>query len=255
MCGRFTLVGIGNLEELFGVELPEECVPRYNIAPSQKIVVIPNGEKRNVALFQWGLIPPWANDPSIGNRMINARSETVDTKPAFRAAFRNKRCLILADGFYEWKNHEDVGGKGKKKKAPYYIHRPDKKAFALAGLWSTWTSPAGEVIHSCTIITGEAAPEIEAIHHRMPIVVESADYDRWLHGEVKSREMVEDILSPLARGEERIPFEFYSVSNLVNGAQNDHPNCLEIRGPESESATENDEKGKKKAGSQLDLFG
>jgi putative SOS response-associated peptidase YedK len=150
MCGRFTLtVNPAESETTFSeYTFPETFAPRFNIAPTQPVLVIPNDDQNTADFFIWGLIPMWAKDPSIGNRLINARGETLAEKPAFRGSLKYKRCLILADGFYEWK-----GAPGRKTKTPYFFHMKDRKPFAFAGLWDSWNSPDGSQVKSCTILT------------------------------------------------------------------------------------------------------
>lgn len=182
MCGRFSL-GLDPAEiaaALPGYELPADLAPRHNIAPSQPVAVIPNTGARKVELFRWGLIPAWAKDPAIGNRLINARAETLSEKPAFRGAFRRRRCLILADGFYEW--HAEPG---RRAKTPYYIRLTSGGLFAFAGLWETWQPPAGAPVHSCTLITTTPNALIAPLHDRMPVILPEAVYALWLEpGEV-----------------------------------------------------------------------
>lgn len=177
MCGRFSL----NLDPaeiaaaLPGYELPADLLPRVHIAPTQPVAVIPNTGARKVELFRWGLIPTWAADPAIGNRLINARAETLSEKPAFRAAFRRRRCLILADGFYEW--HAEPG---RRAKTPYLIQLKTGGLFAFAGLWETWQPPTGAPLHSCTIITTVPNALIAPLHDRMPVILPEAVYPLWL---------------------------------------------------------------------------
>jgi len=166
VCGRFTLTtNLGAIAKRFGVSrLLEEVGPRYNIAPSQTVIVVNDDGTRHLTQMRWGLIPSWAQDPAIGNRMINARAETVATKPAFRVALRKRRCLIPADGFYEW---QPLG----RRKQPIYIALKNREPFAFAGLWEIWTSPEGEEVKSCTIITTEANTLLKPIHDRMPVML------------------------------------------------------------------------------------
>ena len=177
MCGRFTLtLDPAQLREAFpGLLIPDHLRSRYNIAPSQPVAVIPNSGENNLEFFTWGLIPSWSKDPSIGSRLINARAETVAEKPAFRSSFVAARCLILSDGFYEWKL--DSSGKSK---APYYIHLHSKKPFAFAGLWDTWMHPDGSEIRSCAIITTSPNELMQPIHNRMPVILPSDSYQLWL---------------------------------------------------------------------------
>jgi putative SOS response-associated peptidase YedK len=176
MCGRFTLtVDPDELQQQFGLAAPPpaDLAPRYNIAPSQAVAVIPNEPERTLQLFQWGLIPSWAKDPKIGYKMINARAETLAEKPSFRSALKRRRCLVVADGFYEWK-------KDGKSKQPMYITLKDGRPFAFAGLWEVWRNPKDELIKTCTIITTEPNELLAEIHNRMPAILPPDAYDQWL---------------------------------------------------------------------------
>lgn len=219
MCGRFTLtVDPGQLQETFPwVEIPEEILPRYNIAPSQPVAVVPNDGKNRLDFFNWGLIPFWAKDPKIGNRMINARSETLAEKPSFRGSFKYKRCLVLADGFYEWRKEP-----GSTAKTPMYIHMKDKKPFAFAGLWDSWQSKDGSEIRSCTIITTEPNSLVAEIHNRMPVILPAEVYQDWLH----EGEYDQSLLSSLLKPYPSEPLEAYPVSRQVNSPQNDSPDII-----------------------------
>lgn len=221
MCGRFSLVADpDDLREAFPwLNIPiTEMTPRYNIAPSQPVAVIPNDGEHRLDFFTWGLIPSWAKDPSIGNRMINARSETLSEKPSFRAAFRRRRCLIPADGFYEWRAEP-----GRKSKTPMYIRLESGAPFAFAGLWENWNSPDGSKILSCTIITTNPNDMMQKIHNRMPVILPSAEYDLWLEpGEIDPRR-----LQPLLRAYPAEEMTAYPVSTLVNNPANDLPACIE----------------------------
>ena len=177
MCGRFTLVADPNdLREAFPwLNIPGDIQPRYNIAPSQPVAVIPNDGKNTLDYFVWGLIPSWAKDPQIGSRMINARAETLQEKPSFKNAFRRRRCLIPASGFYEWQ-----ATPGQKTKTPMYIRLREDKPFALAGLWENWNAPDGSKILSCTIITTQPNALLQDIHNRMPVILPPEAYPTWL---------------------------------------------------------------------------
>ena len=214
MCGRFTLtVNPAELEEKFGnYTFPKKFAPRFNIAPTQPVLVIPNNEKFKADFFVWGLIPMWAKDPSIGSRLINARGETVAEKPSFRGSLKYKRCLILADGFYEWKSQP-----GKKSKTPFFIHMKDRKPFAIAGLWDTWNSPDGSTIKSCTLITTEPNELMAMIHDRMPVILHPRDYAKWLDPSPQTP----DQLLPLFKPFPADSMDAYPVSTLVNKASND----------------------------------
>jgi putative SOS response-associated peptidase YedK len=220
MCGRYTLRTPANvLVKQFNlpglVELPE----RFNIAPTQSVLGVRAGEDepRAAALFRWGLVPSWAKDPAIGNRMINARAETVASKPAFRAAFKRRRCLILADGFFEWQ-------KQGKTKQPFYMHLDDQQPFAFAGLWERW-GKSEEPIDSCTIITTEPSELMRDIHDRMPVILEPADYELWLDPEFENYEYLGSMLRPYL--DERLVAE--PVSSHVNNPRNDNPQCVEVQ--------------------------
>src|SRR3990172_141257 len=177
MCGRFTLtLDPGDLQEAYpGLVVPGGLTPRFNIAPTQPVAVIPNIGEYRLDYYVWGLIPSWAKDPEIGSRMINARSETLAEKPAFRNSYRRKRCLVLADGFYEWKQLE--GGKAKQ---PVYIYMKSRQPFAFAGLWDLWHAPDGSEVRSCTIITTQPNELLQSIHNRMPVILPSQAQPAWL---------------------------------------------------------------------------
>ncbi len=221
MCGRF--VGFRSLDELksfFPIDKAAcEAISNFNVAPSQEILAIANYEGENwLVKFHWGLVPFWAKDISIGNRMINARSESIAEKPSFRNAFKKRRCLILADGFYEWK-----GEKGHKQ--PMFITLPDRKPFAFAGLWETWNKKADPVsiYKSCTIITTQACETFSEIHHRMPVILKSEIYEPWLDPQNHDLDELKNIL------ENEIITELvsYPVSKQVNSASNNNPACIE----------------------------
>jgi putative SOS response-associated peptidase YedK len=173
MCGRFTLVtGPAGIQLAFpGVEVPQTLAARYNIAPSQDVAVLRNTGASQVELLHWGLIPFWAKDPAIGNRLINARAETLAEKPAFRAAFRRRRCLILADGFYEWRQDTLPGSR---RKTPLYFRLKSGRPFAFAGLWEAWPGPDGRQWLSCTIVTTTPNSLLETVHTRTPVILQPA---------------------------------------------------------------------------------
>ena len=219
MCGRFTLfLDPDELrQEMPWLDVPDQITPRYNIAPSQPVAVVANDGKNRLDYFVWGLVPSWAKDPAIGNRMINARAETVTEKPSFRNAFRRRRCLILANGFYEWK--QDPAGKGK---IPMYIQLNSGKPFALAGLWEIWNSPDGSNLLSCTIITTQPNELMQPIHNRMPVILPASAYPTWLQpGEVDTRPL-QALLAPYP-AEEMVA---RPVSRAVNNPANDSPECI-----------------------------
>jgi len=218
MCGRFSLgLDLADLQDaLPEFVFPEALSPHYNIAPSQEVAVVPNNGAGKVAFFRWGLIPSWAKDPTIGNRMINARADTLAEKPAFRAAYRRRRCLILADGFYEWQ-----ATAGRKVKTPMYVRLASGAPFAFAGLWEAWR-PDDTPVFSCTIITTEPNALMAPIHHRMPVILPPEAYARWLDPAELAPVRLQDLLKPY-------PSELmlaYPVSTLVNSPGNDDPACI-----------------------------
>jgi putative SOS response-associated peptidase YedK len=219
MCGRFTLtVNPANSQDTFSdYNFPAMFAPRFNIAPTQPILAIPNDDKFTADFFIWGLIPMWAKDPEIGNRLINARGETLAEKPSFRGSYRHKRCLILADGFYEWKSFGN-----RKTKTPYYIHMQDHKPFAMAGLWDHWESPDGSSIKSCTIITTTPNELMGAIHDRMPVILHPRDYAKWLNPAPQTPENLQPLIKPFPAD----AMTAYPVSTLVNKATNDSPEMV-----------------------------
>ncbi len=178
MCGRFTLtLDPDELREALKLgDFPPQWVPRYNVAPSQPVAAVTNAETRAVDFLHWGLVPSWAKDISIGNRLINARAETLEEKPSYRTAFQRRRCLILADGFYEWaKAPKEKGGS-----TPFYFQLQTGQPFAFAGLWEIWSSPENDVLRSCTIITTEANELVAPVHERMPVMLTGEDAWLWL---------------------------------------------------------------------------
>ncbi len=218
MCGRFTLSApAAILAELFHLVESPAWAPRYNIAPTQPaptVVRLSNQEHRQFRLLQWGLIPSWAKDPGVGAEMINARAETAATKPAFRAAFRKRRCLVLADGFYEWQRQG-------RRKQPHYIQLRDGRPFAFAGLWEHWEGPDGVRIDSCTLLTTEPNDLIRQLHNRMPMILEPKDYEIWLDPDLQKADLLQPLLRPYPN-EEMVA---YPVSTRVNSPANDNPDC------------------------------
>lgn len=217
MCGRFTLfLDAETLREEFGLtEVPADFSPRYNIAPSMQLAVVTGAESRKAEWMRWGLVPSWAKDPAIGNRMINARSETLIEKPSFRNAFQRRRCLILADGFYEWKR-----GEGKSPSIPDYFHLADKKPFAFAGLWEFWRSPQGEDLRTCTIVTCAANRLVASIHDRMPVILPLEIADQWLAP--APVEKLQLLLAPL----DPARMSAYPVSRAVNAPGLDNSDLI-----------------------------
>lgn len=219
MCGRFTFTQPENLvTEVFQLSSSPTLSPRYNIAPTQSVPTVlldsDDGE-RQFKMLRWGLIPSWAKDMKMGAALINARAETVAEKPAFRSAFKRRRCLILADGFYEWQQQE-------KKKQPYYFRLQEGKLFAFAGLWERWEKGEGDAIESCTIITTEANELMQPFHDRMPVILDPKDYEKWLDSQVQKPESLQSLLQPYQSEEMTV----YPVSTKVNNARTDSPDCI-----------------------------
>jgi len=220
MCGRFTLTD-PDADLAVQFDLPEipDMKPRYNIAPSQPVAAVrvpSEGAAREMVLLQWGLIPFWAKDPAIGNRMINARSETAAEKPAFRAAFKRRRCLVVADGFYEWQKRN--GGK-----QPFFVYLRDRQPFGFAGLWEHWEGEDGSVIESCTLLTTQPNELLRSVHNRMPVILQPEDYSLWLDPEVEDAAQLQPLLQPYAAE----MMGAHPVSLFVNKPQNDDPRCIE----------------------------
>lgn len=216
MCGRYTLsTDAETLVAEFGIDDLASWTPRFNIAPSQlAAALVLSSDRLKAARLHWGLVPGWAKDKKISARLINARAETVAEKPSFRAAFARRRCLVLADGYYEWVK------RGESKQAMYFT-RDDRRPFAFAGLWESWQDADTEPLHSCTIITCAANDDIQALHHRMPVVLEKSDYDTWLRGAVDRATHIE-LLKPAANG----VFSAIPVSNFVNAPSHEGPDCI-----------------------------
>jgi putative SOS response-associated peptidase YedK len=220
MCGRYTLSAPGDvIAESFDLSEVPDLPPRYNIAPTQEVAAIRAegaGKERRLVVLRWGLVPRWAADPSIGNRMINARAETVAEKPAFRSAFKRQRCLVLADGYYEWKKAEDGG------KQPYFLRLEGGEPFAFAGLWERWDKE-GAPIESCTLLTTEPNELSGTIHNRMPVILARRDHGLWLDPAVDDAGRLLPLLAPYTSG----PMEAWPVSRFVNSPANDSPRCIE----------------------------
>lgn len=218
MCGRFTLtVSARVLADLFGVEDVPDLRPRYNIAPTQSVLLVRGTADASPAFGEarWGLIPSWAKDIRIGARMINARAETIAEKPAFRSAVRRRRCLIPSDGFYEWS--KSAGGK-----QPYLIRFADGSPFAFAGLWERWHDPDGQAVDSCTIITTTPNDLVADLHDRMPVILPQRHYAEWLGSETLAGERLDELLQPHPSP----GMEAYPVSKRVNTPGNDDPGCV-----------------------------
>ncbi|MEH6988442.1 SOS response-associated peptidase [Cytobacillus firmus] len=216
MCGRFSLEeDINKLQQYFNFEVAEEITPRFNIAPSQRILtIISNGQNRRAGTMKWGLVPFWAKEEKIGYKMINARSESIEEKPSFKHAFKRRRCLIVATGFYEWQKTEEG-------KQPYRFIMKDNRPFAFAGLWETWKK-GEKPLHTCTIITTTPNAVTEDIHDRMPVILKEEDYDSWMDPHNQDTELLKTLLVPYAAEE----MAKYKVSDLVNSPRNDVADVL-----------------------------
>jgi putative SOS response-associated peptidase YedK len=220
MCGRFTLATAPEIvAEFFELTVVPDLSPRYNIAPTQAapaVLLTPERAQRVLRPLRWGLIPGWAKDPTIGNRMINARAETAAEKPAFRSAFRQRRCLVVSDGFYEWK-------KGPGRKQPFYIRMRDDRPFAFAGLWEHWEADDGTGIDSCALLTTQPNDVLRAIHDRMPVILDRANYDLWLDPTMADVDRLKPLLCPYRAEEMKV----YPVGTWVNSPTRDDPACIE----------------------------
>ena len=219
MCGRFTRKEKDrHLAEALKVAFPSDITPRYNIAPSQQVACvrsIPESKERECVELKWGLVPSWAKDVSIGNKMINARAETASEKPSFRKAFKHHRCVVLADGYYEW-NREG------KAKQPFYIQFKDQRMFAFAGLWERWEKGSDGPLETCALLTIEPNAVMEPIHHRMPVILQPRDYDTWLDPGIQDPTLLSSLLHPYPSEE----METFPVSPMVNNPRNDSADCV-----------------------------
>ena len=219
MCGRYSQSqNLSKLIERFNLKdpLPKDLKPRYNIAPGQLAPVVVFQEESHLKLFQWGLIPAWSKDPRIGARMINARAETLTTKPSYSRPFKRSRCLVPSDGFYEWKVHP-----GEKTKTPIRIRLRTQELFAFAGLWDYWKNDDGKEVRSFTIITTDANETVSPIHSRMPAILKPEDEAAWLDPSTE-QEKLSRMLGPYANDD----LEAYEISKLVNSPENDIPECF-----------------------------
>ncbi|MCP4246580.1 MAG: SOS response-associated peptidase [bacterium] len=220
MCGRYTLATPDpELQTFLDLDAPPQLEPRYNIAPTQPVPVLrltATVATKRIELLRWGLIPSWAKDPAIGSRMINARSETAAEKPSFRAALRRRRCLLPADGFYEWQRT----GKAKQ---PYYLRLLHGSPFALAGLWEQWHSPDGSLVETCTILTTGPNELVRPLHNRMPVLLCPDDFDLWLDPDLTDPARIQPLLRPCP------PDQMIAqpVTTHVNSPRNDDPACIE----------------------------
>jgi putative SOS response-associated peptidase YedK len=219
MCGRFLLaVDPAELQDAFPQFIFKNPIDhRFNIAPSQPVLVIPNDSSFTADHFLWGLIPSWEKDPTIGSRMINARAETLSEKPSFRGPFKYHRCLILSNGFYEWRQQP-----GSKAKTPFFIRLKNGKPFAFAGLWDEWHSPDGSQIKSCAIITTSPNSLVASIHNRMPVILPTDTYFHWLDPSPQTSNTLQDLLIPYPADE----MIASPVSSYVNNPANSGPECI-----------------------------
>lgn len=219
MCGRFVLAANPQIvQQAFELSAaPAQMQPRYNIAPTQPVMVITNENPKEATYHKWGLIPSWAKDMSMAAKMINARSESAAEKPSFRAAFRRRRCIIPTDGFYEWQEH------GPDKKTPMFVHRPDRELYGMAGLWEIWHDPDGGELRTCAILTTDANSFMQQYHHRMPVILHKEDYSLWLSGDEEPL----PVLQGLMKAYDEDGLQAYPVSKAVNKVSNDSPALIE----------------------------
>lgn len=218
MCGRYTLAEPGLIAERFdAAELPEPLFPTFNAAPTRRLPVVVRNSPNRIALMRWGLIPCWAKDAAIGNRMINARAETLAEKPAFKRPLKSQRCLVPATGFYEWRREGKV-------KQPYLFGLTDEPIFAFAGLWDAWRDPAsGDKVYSYTVITSAPNPLMAPIHDRMPVILDRHAESIWLDPTVDDPELLVSLLKPYPAE----PMTAFAVSRSVNSVANDGPELIE----------------------------
>lgn len=219
MCGRFTLtIDPADLQQAFPqYTFPTEGKPRFNIAPGQPVLALPNSPLQAADYFLWGLIPSWAKDPSIGSRLINARAETLAEKPSFRGGYKYKRCLIFADGFYEWKAQPAM-----KIKTPYFIRLKSGQPFTFAGLWDEWSASDGSLVKSCTIITTEPNALMATLHNRMPVILPPSAHDQWLDPTPQKPESLQRLLTQYPATE----MTAHPVSTLVNNPAHDQAELI-----------------------------
>lgn len=225
MCGRYVReASAGEVAEAFEASLrfdpAQQALPSYNIAPTQPAMIVRAGHKqRELAIVHWGLVPSWAKDPAVGQRMINARAETVASRPAYRGAFRHRRCLVPATGFYEW-------AKRQRGKQPYLVRMAGRRLFAFAGLWEHWQSPEGSELETFTIITTDANAKLRPVHDRMPVMLTPEQADRWLDAAAEPQTL-QSLLAP----PEEAALELTPVSRMVNTPANDRPECVQPVAP------------------------
>ena len=216
MCGRFARINTAKeIKEFFNLDQIEiELGPSYNIVPTQDVAVIIENGNSILTAMRWGLIPFWAKDMAIGSKLINARSETIDEKPSFKYSFQKRRCLIVANGFYEWQKRGS-------NKFPYFIHLKDNKPFCFAGIYDNWKSPTGEKITSCSIITTDAIKSLKTIHPRMPVILSRENFALWFNN--SDTNALKQLLIPYTKSN----LDFYEVSTDVNSPANDYPELIE----------------------------
>jgi putative SOS response-associated peptidase YedK len=222
MCGRYAFFSPAEaVKRTFALDLMPELAPRYNIAPTQSVPAVRVAEegRRTLVMLHWGLVPHWAKERAIGNRMINARCETLAEKPAYRDAFRRRRCLVLADGWYEWQ--PAPGGK-----QPWFVRLRDPRPIAFAGLWERWKDPAGELLESCTIVTTDASESIRKIHDRMPVVLPEQSWDRWMDPAYSDTDALSKTLGPY----DPKALKAWTVSRQVNAPKNQGAKLIEPEG-------------------------
>jgi putative SOS response-associated peptidase YedK len=219
MCGRFvrkaTLEEIAEAFDLDVSGLDFELTPSYNVAPGQAVAAAVFDNGRKLKMFKWGLVPFWAKDEKIGYKMINARAETVAAKPGFKQAFAKRRCIVVADGFYEWQH----AGKAK---VPHFVHFKNERPMGFAGLYERWKSPDGKALDTCAIITTSANALMRPIHDRMPVIIGRKDYGAWLDPDAKDSQQLLELLQPFDPDK----MVSYPVSQLVNLPKNDSPECI-----------------------------
>jgi len=216
MCGRFTLtVDIDTVARAFGVAPSVQSTPRYNVAPTQNVVAILRDETKHLDFLRWGLIPSWAKEESIGAKMINARAETLAEKPSFKRLLQGKRCLIVADGFYEWR--QEAGGK-----TPMYFTLPDHEPFAFAGLWDMWRQPDGQPLRTCTIITTEPNAVVAPVHNRMPVILTADAQEEWLDPSQHDSHVLQQLLKAYTASE----MLARPVSRKINSPQYDSADLI-----------------------------
>jgi putative SOS response-associated peptidase YedK len=217
MCGRFAQKSSAKkVSKQFKVEEVPPLVERYSVAPTQSVLVVREPDAREAVFLKWGLVPRWAKDPAIGNKLINARAETVTEKPSFREAFARRRCLVPLDGFYEWARRGD-------RKRPFYFHLRGGEPFAVAGLWEVWEGGDDGPLETCTLLTTEANELLAPYHDRMPVIIRPEDYDLWLDAGMRSAELLRPLLRPYSSD----AMSAYAVSPMVNSPSTDSPRCVE----------------------------